>query len=650
MAVGRLHWDEAEEALSRQPHAALRASGGVVGLVRASVGAAGAGGGPRVQPSSGLSRILIFAAVVIALLATLRIQTKNGPAAKKPWVWEPSAVVPRPQPPSLTGEQQTLLARILTSWKKCQQAAATFSFVWDSKIAQPDGNANVAVPQSGWWQDRDGRFRQDSIDVETDDNGDWRQLAGVRFVHEGRANFRLMVPQTAAADVSRDPSWITLWRGNARDPIDQQLRSLFLNNRWAFIPVVLAVRPLNAASELSSGRCEIVSEDVVAGGAHCLEIRTRDFANQPETYWIDPKRDDVVVRFESGSLRLAIDYQQDPKHGWLPSHWLWSELDMPQPPAEQKDGRRNNSRDRKLVLFEATVRSHSIGEPIPAAVFAPSYPDTTRVFDVRAGSDEDWKRQQAAAKELDDEESRRWKQRANITVSPPPRAVSKEERATLEAIAAAWTKRRAKIKSFEVVGQRQRGLMSNGWMRGSAASTFVAAAQGDRFALEFVGTGPVRRYPGSNQLIGTSDYWKTAFDGVDTRGVKSRKGPGWVRTGAGFDGDDGGDCVWLAVCPWDARLARLDPARLQVVARDAKIDGANCVIVRQDWSRYYWLDPARDFIVLRKQVVESARTKVASTSRIARTQLSDGCRRAGGTSSSAGITNPQCRSTIRCGR
>jgi len=548
---------------------------------------------------------LIFAAAVIAVLATLRIQTKPTPKPG-PISGQPARVSP-PAEPVLTGEQQALVARILAAWKKRQEAAGTFSFTWDSKISQPDGYANVALPKSGWWEDGERRFREDSLAVEYDDDGNWRQIAGVRLVHDGSSNSRLMVPQASAPRVSLDPPWMTLWRGNARNPIgQQQLRNLFFINQWAFIPVIFAVRPLNAASELSSGRCGIVSEDAVTNGAHCVEIRTRDYANQPETYWIDPKRDDVVVRWEWGRLNLAIDYQHDPKHGWVPAHWSWSSHESePELTNSGKAFSTGNARKGNSLFFDATVRSHSIGEPIPAAVFAPSHPDKTLVFDVSAGSDEDWKRQQATAKELDDEESRRWKQRANFTVTPPPRAVSKEERATLEAIAAAWSKRRAKIQSFEVAGQRQRGLMSNGWMRGSAASTFAAAAQGDRFALEFVGPGPVRRYPGSNQLVGTSDYWKTAFDGVDTRGVKSRKGPGWVRTGAGFDGDDGGDCVWLAVCPWDARLTRLDPGRLQVVARDAKIDRANCVIVRQEWSRYYWLDPARDFIVLRKQVVES---------------------------------------------
>jgi Thioredoxin-like len=561
-----------------------------------------------VQPSSGLTRVLIFAAAVIAVLATLRIQTKISPGTKRESIRPPSANVAKPEPPPLTGEQQALLARILTVWKKRQQAAATFSFVWDSKVSpQLERDASVAVPQSGLWDDGDSRFRQDSIDVEYADDEHWRQIAGVRLVHDGNLNSRLMVPQAGAPHVSLDPAWITLWRGNVRNRVSQQpFSSLYFNGQWRCFPVLFAVRPMNAAAELSSGKCEIASEDAVTGGAPCVVIRAKNYGNQPETFWIDPKRDDVVVRWERGTLSVAIDYQHDPKHGWVPAHWSWTLHELnPDLTSSGKALGPSNPRKGQSLLFDGTVRSYSIGEAIPAAVFAQTYPDKTLVFDVRAGSDEDWKRQQAAVKELDDEESRRWKQRTNITVSPPPRAVSKEERATLEAIATAWAKRRAKIQSFEVAGQRQRRLMWNGWMRGPVASTFTACTQGDRFALEFVGPGLIPRYPGSKQLLGTSAYWKTAFDGVETRGVKDRKGPAWVRTGPGFDGDDGGDCVWLAVCPWDARLTRLDPARLQVVAWDAKIEGTNCVIVRQEWSRYYWLDPARDFIVLRKQVVES---------------------------------------------
>jgi hypothetical protein len=561
-----------------------------------------------VQTSSGLSRILIFAAAVIAVLATLRIQTRNSPAPKQQPIGQPSAGVSTPPP--LTGEQQALLARILTAWKKRQEAAATFSFTWDSKIAQPEGSANVAVPQSGWWEDRDGRFREDSIAVESDDDGNWRQLAGVRLVHDGSSNFRLMVPQASAPHVSLDPPWITLWRGNARNPIGQQpIRNLFFNNQWRIIPVLFAVRPMNAASELSSGRCEIVSEDAVTGGVHCVEIRIKDYANQPETYWVDPKRDDVVVRWDSRTLRLAIDYQHDPKHGWVPSHWSWSSHELiPELASSGKAFSPSNVRKGKPLFFEATVRSYSIGEPIPAAVFAQAYPANTRVYDVTVGSEEDWKRRQAAAKELAGEASRPSRpatKGATQTARTQPKSISKEERATLEAITAAWAKRRAKIQSFEVTGQRKRTLMANDWMRGSVTSSFTACAQGDRFAFEFVGPGRIPRFPGSNQYVGTSDYWKTDFDGVDTRGMSGRKGPGWIRTGPGFEGSDGSDCVWLAVCPWDARLTRLDPATLRVIVQDAKVDGTNCVMIRNEWSTYFWLDPARDFIVLRKQEVDT---------------------------------------------
>ena len=78
-----------------------------------------------------------------------------------------------------------------------------------------------------------------------------------------------------------------------------------------------------------------------------------------------------------------------------------------------------------------------------------------------------------------------------------------------------------------------------------------------------------------------------------------------MRTGPGFDGSDGSDCVWLALCPWDARLTRLDPATLRVIVQDAKVDGTNCVMIRNEWSTCFWLDRARDFIVLRKQEVDT---------------------------------------------
>jgi len=575
-------------------------------LVRASVWAAGAGWGPRVQSSSGLSRVLIFAAAVIAVLATLRIQTR--PTPKPGPIWGQPAGVSQPAEPVLTGEQQALLARILAAWKKRKEAAGTFSFTWDSKISQPDGYANVAIPQSGWWEDGDGRFREDSLEVEYDDDGNWRQIAGARLIHDGSLSSQLIVPQASTPHVSVDRPWITIWQGGVRNPTSKHApQDLLRFGRSQFTPLRLALWPMNANLNQAGVKCQIVNEDAETNGVHCVEIRINNYSDIA-TYWVDPKRDDVVVRWDAGTLSVVIDYQHDPKNGWLPSHWSWSRRDLRPAASPSANSGPPWISDPRFVLFDGTVRSYSIGESIPAATFAQSYPANTLVYDVTAGSEEDWKSQQVSVKELADEQARRMRPQSKAAPQPARSdqpVVSKENRATLETIEAAWAKRRAKIQSFQISWRRNHAWSSTGWRHGPTAMSYKAWAQGDRFALEFRTTGDTANYPGSKQHSGMLSFGKTAFDGTESRGLSGTNGRAWVQTrfsAADMHGAD--ECVWLALCPWDARFTRLDPARMRVMAQHAKVGEADCVMLRNDWSTFLWLDRARDFLVLRKQEID----------------------------------------------
>ena len=536
------------------------------------------------RPASGLSRVLILAAAVLVVLATLRIRRPADRLPEAEAKRGTSAGYSKPEePPPNTPEQTALLERIFAAWKKRQEQAKTFHFVWDSRMVQSQADAKVALPQWGWWEDRDGRFRQDSVAVEHHDDGTWRRIAAVRFIHDGSLNSRLTVPESIPGHEAAGPAWITLWRGDVRKRTQEEpLRSFLFTGRQELIPVLIAARPMKMASNWSPDKWQVASEDAVANNVHCVEIRERSRYSQFDTYWVDPNRDDVVVRWKGQNFSLAvnIDYQRDPKHGWLPSHWSWGpvEAEQPQPSLANAVGRGGNARTAPPLLFEETVRSYSIGEPLPAETFAQTYPAQTLVYDVTAGSETDWKREQSTPN------------------------VSQEARATLETIAAAWAKRRAKVQSFEVTGQRKRMVITEDWLRGPVVTNFTACADGDRFALESTGNGPIPRFPGSNMAYGPPAYVKTAFDGVETRGHW-----GWLRTGPWFDGSDSGDCVWLAFCPWDPRLTGLDPARFQLVAENVKVGEANCAMIRcdrsADWSIFLWLDRARDFIVCRKQEV-----------------------------------------------
>jgi hypothetical protein len=543
---------------------------------------------------NGLTWALLSAAAVLGVLAVFRIPTKGSHELTREEIFgKGAAVAPALEPPN-SPEHVALLERIVASWKKRQKQAAKFHFVWDSRVTKPEVDANVAVPPSGWWQDGDARFREDSLLIDYDDNGLWRQIAGVRLIHDGDLNSRLTVPHGTGG-----PPWVTIWHGPPNGANRRSPRMLLLNNHWEFLPLLFAVRPLNSAVSPTARVCRVVNEDAVADGVHCVEIHTVD-AGQSESYWIDPKRDDVVVRWEGGVLGVSIDYQHDPKHGWLPSRWSWSRRDYTPPgPLPEESERKRKARNDKHLLFDATVRNYSIGEPLPATVFAQSYPANTVVNDVTAGSEEDWKRQQAAAKAIASEALQRRNRPQNVSAEEP--AVSKEDRATLDAIAAAWAKRRAKIHSFQITWRRNLWWNSNGWRQGPFAMSCMACGEGARFAFEDHITGAKPVDPASKPAW-IPGFDKTAFDGAESRGV--HPGTAWVQTGfsrADIGPDD--ENAWLAVCPWDARFTRLDPARLRVIARETKLGGANCVMVLADWMTYYWLDRDRDFIVLRKQEV-----------------------------------------------
>src|SRR5580658_6789365 len=98
---------------------------------------------------SSFTWVLLLTAAVLVALATLRIQTggdrerQRGPSG---------AAVSRAEEPANTPEQIALLERISAAWKKRQEQAATFHFVWESRVTKPEVDSNVAVPLSGWWE------------------------------------------------------------------------------------------------------------------------------------------------------------------------------------------------------------------------------------------------------------------------------------------------------------------------------------------------------------------------------------------------------------------------------------------------------------------------------------------------------------------
>ncbi|QDT46819.1 Regulatory protein BlaR1 [Symmachiella dynata] len=85
---------------------------------------------------------------------------------------------------------------------------------------------------------------------------------------------------------------------------------------------------------------EVVKEPAEVRGHRCWELRRRYEGINPgapkvpsASWWVDPSREYVIVRYaysnSAGMVQsqLDIDYQQDDKHGWVPSLWRFRRFD-----------------------------------------------------------------------------------------------------------------------------------------------------------------------------------------------------------------------------------------------------------------------------------------------------------------------------------
>jgi hypothetical protein len=135
-------------------------------------------------------------------------------------------------------------------------------------------------------------------------------------------------------------------------------------------------RPLEFLGDTAKRPLRLVTEHAILDGAHYIKLK-QPSQHSVMTYWVDPSRDYVVVRWELNVQGLgktyawvAIDYQFDKQHGWLPSGW-------------QTDGDYQRSgweysatRPSRSTVFESTINP-----ALSRATFASNFPPGLTVVD-----------------------------------------------------------------------------------------------------------------------------------------------------------------------------------------------------------------------------------------------------------------------------
>jgi hypothetical protein len=240
-------------------------------------------------------------------------------------------------------------------------------------------------------------------------------------------------------------------------------------------------------------------------------------------------------------------------------------------------------------IVEVTVTQCTINEPSHENPFARTYPPGTRVYDATVDRPTSGDGGQ-------------------FGTQPP-----QEARQTLGVIAAAWKKRRAGIKSFKII--RKSELAEGG------TSIHTLCVDGKRFAWAYSrheeARIPTRTNAKASDLphgrrIRRATEARLAFDGATSTHLLNRfddeDAKPFVTIESGFRKSDvqhqGDRCLFDALCPLDPQYGRFDLSKFHVAKRGGTIDGVPCVILETDVDRGrqedYWLDPARDYLLLRE--------------------------------------------------
>jgi len=268
---------------------------------------------------------------------------------------------------TVPGEASPVVNRILSAWKARQERLRSLHFTWKGQLVLPQGarfagrritkEITLDIPPTKFWGVGENRLRAEFRKIDIDR---WPIAPGkqIRGTLDGSADVTLELSDTPGG-APRGFAW--------SDGHDHESRASLLR------PLLLACWPATPkATGPHPEHFQLLTENAILDNRHCIKIQKR--GKPPgellETCWIDPDRDDVIVRWEIGRPGTAlfwasIDYRKDRDHGWLPAGWktnLWSVADQP------NEG-----------VLKATVTKLAINETFPPDTFATAFTEDTIV-------------------------------------------------------------------------------------------------------------------------------------------------------------------------------------------------------------------------------------------------------------------------------
>jgi hypothetical protein len=258
----------------------------------------------------------------------------------------------QPESKGLSDNALALRRRILTHWRARQEQSNSFHYAWDARVTFPKAmNRPVSEAHRELWMDGETRFRLTGSFVEK------QQPPGSHIPATGDrpdSVFACDGPTSRELDLQRHTALV-------RDDDEGQKR---LGGIGLF-PLLLALRPLSRGGVArASQSLAIVNENELIDNRPCVKLKL-DAPIFVDTFWVDPARDDVIVRWERtrpGEIvgTVSIEYQRDKEHGWVPARW---------------------SQTTFGITCENTSTSFQLGARIPAATFTVTFPPGTTVVD-----------------------------------------------------------------------------------------------------------------------------------------------------------------------------------------------------------------------------------------------------------------------------
>jgi hypothetical protein len=237
--------------------------------------------------------------------------------------------------------------RILAHWRARQEQSKTFHFAWDSRSVPPKKwNAPVREGHMELWMDGEIRFRLETSSARKAQPND-KQASQSTF--DGATSRQLSLDRQSAVVRSDDDG--------------TQLNGI------AVFPLLLALRPLSRGGVARASQpLRVLTDNAIIDNKHYLKVERQE-SNFVDTFWLDPARDDAIVRWERarrGNVEAAvsIEYQRDKTYGWVPARFS-----------------QTNSANGYGFMSENTVTRFTFDARFPDETFTITFPPGTAVVD-----------------------------------------------------------------------------------------------------------------------------------------------------------------------------------------------------------------------------------------------------------------------------